>query len=327
MICRYFTAEEDRAFTASVLEYNDENCTDERRAMMEKGIRDRTALLLYLIPMRNLAVKEEDASAFLLDMQKDISWIISSFRPTGASYNAYLTQLCRFRAMRFQREKSRNERMENAMLFSDPTIFEPAVSEHCVPYSADADGSRIMRMDMKETASYIVRDRGRSSMALSNKEKQLSDMLVKPQQRRQFISYILALPQTESPGFIAGISRLLRTDIVAVSHLYTLRHEFLEMRSGKTIRTLEDVSGRHWKVMMQLRQAIWSETDGNARKVLTEKYRKLSGIYSRRRIELGKARAGMSHKEIALIFGVSRSAVSYGIKRMRLMIEAVAGGL
>lgn len=59
MICRYFTAEEDRAFTASVLEYNDENCTDERRAMMEKGIRDRTALLLYLIPMRNLAVKEE----------------------------------------------------------------------------------------------------------------------------------------------------------------------------------------------------------------------------------------------------------------------------
>ena len=79
--------------------------------------------------------------------------------------------------------------------------------------------------------------------------------------------------------------------------------------------------------MMQLRQAIWSETDGNARKVLTEKYRKLSGIYSRRRIELGKARAGMSHKEIALIFGVSRSAVSYGIKRMRLMIEAVAGGL
>ena len=97
----YLTEKEDRTFTKLVLEFNEmEKKNDSLYAEMENRIKERTSILLYMIPMYRLYLQEEDAGEFFLDIQKDIDWIIRSFRISGLTYNGYLTQICRYRVMR-----------------------------------------------------------------------------------------------------------------------------------------------------------------------------------------------------------------------------------
>ena len=319
---RYFSEAEDRAFTSLVLEYNSmEDCRDERRIRLENIIRERTSVLLYLIPMRNLYLKEEDAGGFFLDIQKDIGWIISSFRISGLTYNGYLTQICRYRVMRYTRRISRARSLDSALVFSDMTMHEPSAKERCIPYSAPSPNEDLSSMDLGAVARLMIRRQGPIAGRLNEKEEVLTRLLQKPIKRRQFISYLLSLPETETPGFIAGVSRLLRTDIGTTSRFYVLRHEWLRNRNGKTVDSLEMLTGRHWKIMMKLRRAIHIEPEDMKRRELRCRYTRLSTALDRRQSELRHARSGLAHSEIAELVGVSRSAVSADIRTIRDSIE------
>ncbi len=321
----YFAEAEDRAFTALVLEYNALAEESTRHIELEEKIRERTSILLYLIPMRNLYLGAEDAGGFFLDIQKDIGRIISSFRVSGLTYNGYLTQICRYRVMRYTRRKMKEKTMDEDLIVSDITIHEAQLSEKCLPYSAQHP--QLSEMSLGEISRHIVRTQGQKTLSLTDAERKLTELLRKPVKRRQFISYLLALPETETPGFIAGISRLLRIDMETASRFYTLRHEYLHEGNGETIENLEMVAGRHWKVMTRLRRAIWMETDMEKRDILLEKYRKLSEVYLRRRREIARAHCGLTHRAIAEVLGVSRSAVTYDIKAMRTALERISEGL
>ena len=322
---RLFKEEEDIAFTAMVLEYNRmKQQGDEGSSFisLENKVRERTSLLLYLIPMRNLYLRKEEAGGFFLDIQKDIDWIISSFRISGLTYNMYLSQICRYRVMRYTKRNHNRKNMDRAISFSDPTIYEYPVKEKCVPYQCKAED--VSDMDLAGLSKHIIHAQDKGIMVLSEAERKLSELLRRTIKRRQFISYLLSLPETETPGFIAGVSRLLRNDISTISRFYTLRHEYLAENNEKTLTTLELIASRHWKVMMKLRRAIWLEADEEKRNILLDKYMKLSNIYNRRREQIAKAHGGLSHREISDLLGISRSTVTYDIQAMRKALERIS---
>lgn len=320
----YFSVSEDQAFSAVVLRFNAMKAEEDPAgyAAMENRIRERTSVLLYLIPMRNLYLPREDAGEFFLDIQKDLSWIIRSFRISGLTYNSYLTQICRYRVMRFMRKKAKEKNLDTGILFSDMTIHEPHTSEPCIPYYAKhAD---VSSMDLPELSRHIIRNHNPSMLVMNDKEKELTQLLQRPIKRRQFISFLLSLPETETPGFIAGVSRLLRIDIDTASRFYTLRHEALQSRNGAMIESLEMTAGRHWIVLVRLSRAINVESSPDKRNELEEKYRKLSRIYMRRRKDIARAHCGLTHKAIGDLLGISRSCVSHDISVMRSALERIS---
>ena len=320
----YFTEKEDRAFTALVLEYNALPEDDDRHLALENRIKERTSVLLYLIPIRSFAMDMEDAGGFFLDIQKDIDWIIRSFRLSGLTYNAYLAQICRYRVMRYMRKKMKEKNLDNAMVFSEPSICYIPNKERCIPYSAAPD-AKAEDMDLRTIIKQMVRKHGEDIQALSAEEAAVAGYLDGPLRRRRFISLLLSLPETETPGFIAGISRLLRTDIGTTSRFYMLRHEWLRSRSGKTVESLEMLTGRHWKIMMKLRRAIHIEPEEMKRRELRCRYTRLSTALGKRQSELRHARSGLAHSDIAELVGVSRSAVSADIRAIRDSIEQLIG--
>ena len=73
----YFSEAEDKRFTDLVIRYNSMDDDNEEKLHLENRIKERTMILLYLIPQRNMYLGEEDAGGFFLEIQKDIESIIS----------------------------------------------------------------------------------------------------------------------------------------------------------------------------------------------------------------------------------------------------------
>ena len=162
----YFSEAEDKRFTDLVIRYNSMDDDNEEKLHLENRIKERTMILLYLIPQRNMYLGEEDAGGFFLEIQKDIESIISSFRITGATYNSYLQQTCRYRCMRYMRRQKKKDSLENALIFSDMTIHDEeyldtasAVSESVTPYETEDWSDDIDRMDLGELSMHIIMQR------------------------------------------------------------------------------------------------------------------------------------------------------------------------
>lgn len=319
----YFSRTEDEAFTRLVLEYNALGEDAARKRELAERIRERTMILLYLIPQRSLDLPAEDAGAFLLSVENDIWRMITSFHLSGLTYNGYLTKICRYRCMRYGRKKMQEQNTETGMTFSDLSVFEE-VREAYIPYSAGKEtGSDAM--DMPALIDFIIRNPGKTDACLSAAERKIAELLRNPKKRRQFISFILSLPEVESPGFIADISRVLCTDISAVARFYMLRHEMLLKASEENRRKLEDKAGRHWKVLVRLRQKIAAEGDAEKSDEMKEKYMRLEKTYRRRLSELRRTYSGFTQTEIAGILGIPRSSVTHDIHSMRKALEKIAG--
>lgn len=322
----YLTDEEDRKFTELVLEYNTLIEEDEKKLVLENRITERTSILLYLIPIYCLNIKKEDAGGFFIEIQKDISEIIRGFRLTGLTYNKYLYQVCRYRTFRYIKRKKKEESSESAMFFADLTIYERPESEYCIPYDPENRGisRKVMEMDMKTLVNYIIEYQGTDFSLLSEKEKKLSLVLTKKIKRRQFVSFLLHLPQCETPGFIAGVSRIMRIRYEAASRLYTLRHEEIMEKTGSGTEEMKAVCERHWKLICRLRRAIRMESEEEKLKDLIRKHDRQMQIYHKRLNEVRKRQTGLTHTSISQILGVSRTAVTYDILEMNKLLLSIA---
>ena len=320
----YFSEEEDRKFTNLVIKYNTLENEDEK-LKLENSIKERTMILLYLIPQRYLYISEEDAGGFFLEIQKDADEIIASFRISSLTFNRYLQQTCRYRCMRYMRNQSRRKATERALIFSDMTIHEKQLSENLIPYSSPESTEAVEKMDLGSISDFIIRRKGKKIVSLSESERKLSMLLERPVRRRQFIEFLLALPETETPGFIAGISRLLRIDYHTASRFYSLRHEAMMNENGNEIKALQELSGRHWTILSKLGIATSNESDPEQREALYTRYRRMRKIYDKRLSDLQHAHSGLHHTTISEILGVSRPMVSADIKKVKTMLTNVMG--
>lgn len=325
----YFSEAEDKRFTDLVIRYNSMDDDNEEKLHLENRIKERTMILLYLIPQRNMYLGEEEAGGFFLEIQKDIESIISSFRITGATYNSYLQQTCRYRCMRYMRRQKKKDSLENALIFSDMTIHDEeyldtasAVSESVTPYETEDWSDDIDRMDLGELSMHIIMQRSEEKCREETiAELELATHLRKARTRRQFLEFLLALPCTETQGFIAGVSRLLHTDYKTVAKFYALRHDALMNEHGDEIRFLEELAGRHWKILAKIGTATVNADTPEEKAIMIDRYLKMKRVYERRLSDLMKARSGLTHYTISTLLGVSRPMVSADIKKMKMLLN------
>ena len=298
---RLFSEAEDRRFSRMVLRYNAlEEGSGEREAL-EQQIWERTKVLLYMIPQRNLYLSAEDSSSFFMYMLDDVDRIIRDFRATGLSFNGYLTQICRYRCRGYMKLKASRELTERALIYSDMTIYDSHVAERLFERIVAADGPEI---------------------AATGPERKLQEILHDKVSRRRFLTLLLSLPETETTAFIAGVSRVLRIDGRLVSRFYLLRHERLSGNEEERDKA-EESAGRYWKTLARLRQAIALETDMDKIDRLNAAYGRTRDIYFKRRAQVMKARKGMTQKEISELLGLPRSTISNDICRMKEMLKAI----
>ena len=324
----YFSRREDESFSRLVLEYNALGDGDMRKVELDSMIVERTMVLLYLIPQRSFFLREEDAGAFFLDIQPDVPEIIRSFRISGLTYNGYLSQICRYRCMRFMKSKKDRNALETGMVYSDLTAYEE-MHEDEVPYSISSPipDEHIRAMDLNTViATMMTCPPSREGESLSPEEESMTRLLGVPMKRRQFISLLLSLPETESPGFIAAVSRVMRTDMETVSRFYMLRHEILRGFAEETREALESKAGRHWRTMVKLKAAMAAEGDPAESIQLRERYIRARDAYRRRIGSLKGTYSGFTQLQIASLLGIPRSCVSHDIEAMRKDLIRIHGG-
>ena len=317
---KLFDDGEDRAFSRTVLRYNSMAEGSLEKLELENKVRERTKLLLYLIPQRNLFLRQEDASAFFMDILRDIDRIIDSFRVSRLTFNGYLTQICRYRCRGYMKLKASRELTERALIYSDMTIYDSHVAERTVEYRSErCRGLEIT--NLRVLFERIVAADG-PEIAATGPERKLQEILHDKVSRRRFLTLLLSLPETETTAFIAGVSRVLRIDGRLVSRFYLLRHERLSGNEEERDKA-EESAGRYWKTLARLRQAIALETDMDKIDRLNAAYGRTRDIYFKRRAQVMKARKGMTQKEISELLGLPRSTISNDICRMKEMLKAI----
>ena len=321
---RFFTADADRYIGKKVLEYNNAE-SEEERLRLESFVKERTGILLYLIPQRNLYISEEDLSGFYLDVVKDMDRIIGSFAISGSSYIAYLTQICRYRCMRYIRKKEKNEQTEIALIRSDPSLYEGNVlREQSQPYSASFP-ARVSSMNMKEILGYIM-GRKPSSIEETDTESVLASQLSQPVNRRRFLEFLLHLPKVETASFMAGVSRVLRVDSAVISRFYELRNGELS-GNDEAIESAELIAARYWKMIARLRHAMTKKADTEKLKDLMRATERAAGIYRKRLDVIKYRKRGLPQGRIAEILGIPRSTVANDISKMKALLEDIGKGM
>lgn len=327
---KLFDDGEDRAFSRTVLRYNSMAEGSLEKLELENKVRERTKLLLYLIPQRNLFLRQEDASAFFMDILRDIDRIIDSFRVSRLTFNGYLTQICRYRCLRYMSRKRKRERAEDAIICSDTTdiygtsVFDSIADEEEPVYECEALPSpdpEVESLGMTDVISRIIDERIETPV-LTEAEEALQGALLDKVSRRRFLTLLLTLPDTETPGFISGVARVMSVDRGLIYRFYTLRHDELEVSYEERVKA-EDVAGRYWKALMLLRHAIAKETDMEKIEDLEKAYRRTKGIYARRRMIAAKSRKGMTQKAVSKLLNKPRSTISNDICCMRQLLKSI----
>ena len=177
-------------------------------------------------------------------------------------------------------------------------------------------------MDLGELSMHIIMQRSEEKCREETiAELELATHLKKARTRRQILEFLLALPCTETQGFIAGVSRLLHTDYKTVAKFYALRHDALMNEHGDEIRFLEELAGRHWKILAKIGTATVNADTPEEKAIMIDTYLKMKRVYERRLSDLMKARSGLTHYTISTLLGVSRPMVSADIKKMKMLLN------
>lgn len=321
---KLFGRQEDREFSKVVLEYNALEEGSCEKLMLEGKVKERTKVLLYLIPQRCMFIKEEDASAFFIEIVKDLDKIIDAFRISGLTYNGYLAQICRYRCMQFMKKKQFMMMTERAVLYSDPSICtnESSMNETAVEYRSIDYAEEIRKLDFAETIHRIITEMNAKAIRGNEKEEKLRLSLTRKTNRRRFLTFLLTLPEEENERFISAVSRVLSADDELVAQFFHLKHERL-MENEDERREAENAVGRYWTAMARLRHAMTMETDADKTSKLEDAYKRSRRIYESRRKKLAKARRGMTQKQISGMLGLPRSTISNDICRIREILESI----
>ena len=323
----YFDREDDMAFSDLVRRFNDPSTDEKEKIRLEAGIKERTSVLLYLIPRRNLFLDEADISGFYLDVIRDIDRIIGSFTISGTSYNAYIREICRYRSFRYLRDRERKEFVEKALVYSEVrnsdlwSTDRSALSEGRTWYSDNRNGRKISSMDLKEVSSYIITHRGRMKLK-DKKEKILYERLSDPMMRTRFLSFLLSIPGDENDATVTGLSRILGSDIQAVDRLIFLRKEEVEKLSEKEHKA-RDLAARYWRIMTKIQASIQREEDPDKKREFTDAYNRIQRLFEERKKDAANGRKGLTQEMISKVLSRSRSSVSNDIRYIRTLLESL----
>lgn len=321
----YFTLEEDRKFSDIVISYNAMKEAGKDDKKLYEFIKDRTNLLLYLIPIRNLFLEHDEAADIYVSLYEKIDGIIHSYRVSNSTYNNYLAHICRYRAMSNTAKRNREyltllDSSYHDFINSPQGCEDIMLAENSMHYGIDRPEALLL--DLESLIEFIAENRDGSTEELSATELELHDELESTAKRRMLLVYLLYLPSSPSPMVISEIAKVLELDSLILARFFELKHNLLSERLQKKEENyLKGI--KHWKIMLSLMRAIELEADRKAKESLEEKYEKISKCH-KQRMKAASESKGLTQEEISLIVNESRATVYKSIAEMRNLLRIIA---
>ena len=280
------------------------------------GLYERYVRALYATCLRIVVDPREAAEAMQDAFLKIFTHIEEYSGEASDAFEAWMRQIAVRTAIdHVRREEPEWEELPANWAIADEE--EPVYECEALP-SPDPE---VESLGMTGVISRIIDERIETP-ALTEAEEALQGALLDKVSRRRFLTLLLTLPDTETPGFIGGVARVMSVDRGLIYRFYTLRHDELEVSYEERVKA-EDVAGRYWKALMLLRHAIAKETDMEKIEDLEKAYRRTKGIYARRRMIAAKSRKGMSQKAVSKLLNKPRSTISNDICCMRQLLKSI----
>lgn len=320
----YYSKEEDLRFSKEVVHFNSLADGTEEKELQRTKIRDRTQILIYQLPIRNLFLNSDEASEIYLELREDVDKIISAYTISNATYNSYLTQVCRYRKLSIDKKARKLNQIEDGYKY---TLEQDYQEEDLEFFQAEPhygiNRPEIFEMDMSDLVKYIIATRDPTTVKNMNKKERLLSLALRNKtNRRYMLYYLLTLPQCEGPEFIEAISRVMGLDSMVISYFYSLRFDLLA-RINKRWEKTKSIANKHYTSMINIVLKMAYESDQTKILKLREKLNKVSSFH-KINIELAKhQKRGLTQEEAALAIGVKRSSIYYGVRSTRELLESI----
>ena len=322
----YFSKDEDTRFSELVINYNERRAKGNEDKDLYAFIKDRTSVLLYLIPVRNLFLDYDEASEIYLELYKCIDSIIASYKITKTTFIGYLTQICRYRARNLVLRQRRDDQITKDAWFYDYVDSEENYYMELPLCDAEPHYGKprpeVKYMDLSTLIDYIVENRDNDSPALESKEALLHEKMRDKKERKLLLLLLLSLPSIPSSSLVSSIARVLELDSLVLARFFELKYDLMAPRIKKQEEEYEK-GIKHWKSMMRLMRAIEFECDENLKKSLRDKYSKVSKCHRMRMNKANSEPKGLTQFEIADIVGEKRSTVCKSLQRAKDMLEII----
>lgn len=320
-----FLREEDIKITDAVKRYNNTCPTDPKFEENRSFVFERTKLLLYYLPIKNYYLSDELCGEFYMMMLPKLENIISSFKISGDSFIAYLSQLCKLRALTFTASKSKELQTELDLWINESTVS--------YSYSADLELSSSSKMKMEKYRSYdieqilyLIISQIPEKRSIANKTKaEMVKYLNREINRKGFLLYCLFNVKNLSAKLQEQLSFLYGVDVELFSCLSEKLHELQVKKYRKREEEL-GVINKHWKRMLVLKNALVTEEDSFKRKEMTYLYNLSKNSKNTRIKELNSHLPGLSYADLSEIFNLPKGTVASAIFRVRKKLEEISSG-
>ena len=230
----YFSQDEDTRFSEIVINYNERRVKGEEDQELYTFIKDRTSILLYLIPVRNLFLDYDEASEIYLDLYKCIDSIIASYKIAKTSFIGYLTQICKYRARNLVLRQRRDEQIAKDAWYydhidADDNYYMDGELFELEPH----DGKprpEVKCMDLSTLIDYIVENRDGVSPTLDEKEAMLHERMNDKKERKLLLLLLLSLPSIPSSSLVSSIAKVLELDSLVLARFFELKYDMMAPR-------------------------------------------------------------------------------------------------
>ena len=326
--CNYYSLQEDQRFSNIVVEFNQMDARESKRESLKKVIFDRTQILIYELPIRNLFLNEDEAAEIYLCLRDDVERIVDSYRYIGKTYNSYITSICKFKARSLDKRNKAGMNIEDS--YKSDLLYELEARDSIQFFEREpfygTNRPEIYTMDMKALVEFISSSSDCNDFALdlAPREIRLAKSLEKRISRKHMMIYLMYLPQMENPYFIDSISRVMNLDPMVFSYFYALKFELCTKINEKWQKK-QNTAARHFKTLLKLRAQIAYETDREKIRNLNNIYTKVYNYYILSLEKSKRLKRGLNQNEIAEHLGIRRSSVFYAIKQTKsILTDALA---
>ena len=313
---------DSREITAEVLAYHameeGPEKDDERRRILK--ITDE---LIYLEPVVQGYISEEDACGFYLEERRNSEKILEAYRITKLDYPDYIGSIMRVRVRNYLMHKHEQETDIRRLHYEERFHGRMKVQDVEEIYEAEEKSREYGDAESIRCATTIREAVGRVMSSTARIRYEDTGLRCRGT-RHGLLCMLLALPRGEGYNYIEHYGELLHVNPYSILNILRLRDEFDETVDEK-VEKHREVIGKHFKILLRLNTAYRLADDEDERQKLLELADRLETLIDRRCERLRRENIGFTQREIGKLLGISRSTIGSNIRKARSYLTSKLG--
>ena len=300
--------------TSQVLAYHSMEEGDEKEKEKRRILR-MTEELIYLEPVMNGFLSEEDASGFYLEQRNNSEKLLEAYKISRLSYPDYIGSVMRVRVRNYLIHKRERENDIRRLHYEERYQGINRVEDIEEIYEAN-EKMRKAEDDAEPKVCFTIREAFGRIMSSTSRTKYEDRPLRVKGTRHGILCMLLSLPKGGGYEYIDHIAEMLHVNPYLVLSILKLRDEYDEEREGRNMKHRE-VIGKHFKILLRLNTAYKLCDEEDEKDKLMELSLRLEELIDRRCERMRHDNGGFTQREMGEILGISRSTVCSNLKKAR----------